>query len=228
MLIHIYGLPWWLSSEESTCDAEAAGYMGSISGSGRSPGGGHGNPLQYSFLENPKNRGAWRATVHGVGKSWTQLKWLSMHASVSQFIRSVMSDSLWPHELQHARPPCPSQTPRVYSSSCPSSRWCHPAISSSVILFSSCPQSLPASGSFPMSQLFASGGQSIGVSASASILPMNTQDWSPLGWTGWISLQSKGLSRVFSNTIVQKHKFFSTQLSSQSNSHIHTWPLEKP
>ena len=121
----------------------------------------------------------------------------------------------------------PSQTPRVYSNSCPSGRWCHPAISSSVTPFSSC-QSLPASGSFPMSQLFAWGGQSIGVSASASVLTVNTQDWSPLGWTGWISLQSKGLSRVFSNTTVQKHQFFGAQLSSQSNSHIHTRLLEKP
>ena len=112
--------------------------------------------------------------------------------------------------------------------SLPSSRWCHPAISSSVVPVSSCPQSLPASGSFPMSQLFTSAGQSIGVSALAWVLPKNTQDWSPLGWTGWISLQSKGLSRVFSNTTVQKHQFFSTQLSLQSNSHIHTWPLEKP
>ena len=110
----------------------------------------------------------------------------------------------------------------------PWSRWCHPAISSSVVPFSSCPQSLPASGSFPMSQLFTWGGQSTGVSASTSVLPMNTQDWSPLGWTGWISLQSKRLSRVFSNTTVQKHQFFSAQLSSQSISHIHTWPLEKP
>ena len=110
----------------------------------------------------------------------------------------------------------------------PSSQWCHPAISSSVVPFPSCPQSLPASGSFPMSQLFAWGGQSIWVSASVSVLPMNTQDWSLLGWTGWISLQSKGLSRVFSNTTVQKHQFFGAQLSSQSNSHIHTWPLEKP
>ena len=147
--------------------------------------------------------------------------------SVSQFSRSVVSDSLWPHESQHARPPCPSPTPGVYSNSCPSSRRCHPAISSSVIPFSSCPQSLPASGSFPMSQFFAWGRQSIGVSASASVLPMNTQDWSPLGWTGWISLQSRGLSRVFSNTTVQKHQSFGAQLSSQSNSHIHTWPLEK-
>ena len=133
-----------------------------------------------------------------------------------------------PMDLQHARPPCPSPTPRVHSNSCPLSQWCHPAISSSVIPFSSCPQSLPASGSFPLSQLFSWGGQSIGVSASASVLPMNTQDWSPSEWTGWVSLQSKGLSRVFSNTTVQKHQFFGIQLSSQSSSHIHTWPLEKP
>ena len=118
-----------------------------------------------------------------------------------QFSSSVMSDSLQPHESQHARPPCPSPTPGVHSDSRPSSQWCHPAISSSVVPFSSCPQSLPASQSFPMSQLFASGGQSIGVSASASVLPMNTQDWSPLGWTGWISLKSKGLSRVFNSTV---------------------------
>ena len=138
-----------------------------------------------------------------------------------------MPDSLWPDESQHARPPCPSPTPGVYSNSCPSSRWCHQAISSSVVPFSCCPQSLPASGSFPMSQLFACGGQSIGVSAPASVLPMNTQDWSPLGWTSWISLQSKGLWRVFSNTAVQKHQFFGTQLSSQSNSHIHNMTTGK-
>ena len=138
-----------------------------------------------------------------------------------QFSRSVVSNSLRPHELQHSRPPCPSPTPGVHSNSCPSSRWCHQAISSSVVTFSSCPQSLPASGSFPMSQFFAWGGQSIGLSALASVLPMNTQDWSPLEWTGWISLQSKGLSRVFSNTTIQKHQFFSIQLSSQSNFHIH-------
>ena len=125
-----------------------------------------------------------------------------------------MSDSLRPHESQHTRPPCPSPTPRVYSNSCPSSQWCHPDISSSVIPFSSCPQSLQASGSFPMSQLLAWSGQSIGVYASASVLPMNTQDWSPFGWTVWISLQSKGLSRVFSNTTVQKHQLFGTQFSS--------------
>ena len=144
-----------------------------------------------------------------------------------QFSHSVVSDSFRPHESQHARHPYPSQTPGVCSGSCPTSQWCHPAISSSIIPFSSCPQSLPASGSFPTSQLFTWGGQSIGVSALASVLPVNTQDWFPLGWTGWISLHSKGLSRVFSNTAVQKHQFFSAQLSSQSNSHIHTWPLEK-
>ena len=145
-----------------------------------------------------------------------------------QFIWSVVSDSLWPHESQHARPPCPSPTPRVHSDSHPSSWWCHPAISSSVFPFSSCPQSLPASESFPMSQLFAWGGQSTGVSTLVSFFPKNTQRWSPLEWTGWISLQSKGLSRVFSNTTGQKHQFFGTQPSSQSNSHFHTWPQEKP
>ena len=130
-----------------------------------------------------------------------------------QFSHSVMSDSLWPHESQHARPPCPSPTPGVYSNPCPPSWWCHPTISSSVIPFSSCPQSLPASGLFPISQLCTWGGQNTGVSVSASVLPMNTQDWYPLGWTGWISWQSKWLSRVFSNTTVQKHQFFSTQIS---------------
>ena len=144
------------------------------------------------------------------------------------FSHSGVSNSLRPHESQHARPPCPSPTPRVYPNSCPSSWWCHSAISFSAVPISSCPHSFPASGSFLMSQLFMWGGQSIGVSASASVLPMNTQDWSPLGWTGWIFLPSKGLSRVFSNTTVQKHQFFSAHLSSQSNSHIHTWPLEKP
>ena len=133
--------------------------------------------------------------------------------SSEQLSHSVVSDSLKPHESQHARPHFPSPTPGVYSNSCPLNRWCHPAISSSVISFSSCPQSLPASGSFSMSQIFPSGGQSIGVSASTSVLPMNTQNWFPLGWTGWISLQSKGLSRVFSNTTVQKHQFFGAQFS---------------
>ena len=139
-----------------------------------------------------------------------------------QFSRSVMSNSLQPHESQHPRPPCPPPTPGVHSNSRPSSQWCHPAILSSVVPFSSCPQPLPASGSFPLSQLFAWSGQSIGVSASTSVLPMNTQDWSPLVWTGWVSLQSKGLSRVFSNTTVQKHQFCSVQLSLRSNSHIQT------
>ena len=145
-----------------------------------------------------------------------------------QFSHSVMSNSLRPHEFQHVRPPCPSSSPGVHSNSCPSSWWCHPAISSSVVPFSSCPKSLPASESFPISQHFAWGGQSTGVSASASFLPKNTHDWSPLEWTSWISLQSKGLARVFSNTTVQKHQFFGAQPSSQSNSHIHTWPQEKP
>ena len=145
-----------------------------------------------------------------------------------QFSCSVVSDSLQPHELQHARPPCPSPTPRACSNSYPSSQWCHPTISSSVVTFSSHLPSFPASGSFKLSQFFISGGQSTGVSASASVLSMNIQDWSPLGWTGWISLQFRGLSRVFSNTTVQKHQFFSAQLSLQSSSHIHTWLLEKP
>ena len=144
------------------------------------------------------------------------------------FSSPVMSRSLTLHGLQHARLPCPSPTTGACSNSCPSSRWCHPTISSSVIPFSSCLQSFPASGFFPISQFFASCGQSIGVSASASVLPINTQDWFPLGWTGLIFLQSKGLSRVFSNTTVQKHQFFGAQLSLWSNSHIHTWLLEKP
>ena len=146
----------------------------------------------------------------------------------AQLSRSVMSNCLWPHESQHARPPCPSPTPRIHSDLRPLSQWCHPAISSSVVPSSSCPQSLPASEFFPMSQLFAWRGQSTGASALASVLPKNTQDLSPLEWTGWISLQFKELSRVFYNTTVQKHQFFGAQLSSQSNSHIHTWPLEKP
>ena len=179
------------------------------------------------------------AAIFIIVKTWKQPeclsteKWIKMWYIYTmkysvQFSRSVVSDSLWPHELQHARPPCPSPTPRVHLDSCPWTQWCHPVIPSSVVPFSSCPQSLPASESFPMSQLFAQGGQSIGVSALASFLPKNTQDWSPSEWTAWISLQSKGLSRVFSNTTVQKHQFFGAQLSSQSNSHIHTWPLEKP
>ena len=164
----------------------------------------------------------------GTGRPATE-NWLitGFGCCTVQFSGSFVSDSLWPHGLQHSRLPCPSPTPRVHSNSCPLSRWWHPPISSSVVPFSSCLQSFPASGSFQISQLFTSGGQSIGVSASGSTLPMNIQDWSPLGWTGWISSQSKG-SRVFPNITVQKHQFLCTQLSLQSNSHIHTWLLEKP
>ena len=139
--------------------------------------------------------------------------WISSFQFQFQFSRSVVSNSLQPHELQYSRPPCPSPTPRVYPNSCPLSQWCHPTISSSVVPFSSYLHSFQVSRSFQMSQLFASGSKSIGVSASASILPMNIQYWFPLGWTGWISLQSKGLSRVFSNTTVQKHQCFGAQLS---------------
>ena len=161
---------------------------------------------------------------------WFYYFWTSVHDGVLsvQFSNSVTSNSLRALESQCARPPCPSPTHGVHSDSRPSSQWCHPAISSSVIPFSSCPQSLLASESSPMSQLFAWDGQSTGVSALASFLPKKSQGWSPSEWTGWISLQSKGLSRVFSNTTLQKHQFFSTQPSSQSNSHIHTWPQEKP
>ena len=143
---------------------------------------------------------------------------LLLRVTSVHFSRLVVSDSLWPHEPQQVRPPCLSPTPRVYSNSCSLSQWCHPAISSSVTPFSSCLQLFPASGSFPMSQLFASGGQSVRVSVSTSVLSMNIQDWFPLGWTGWISLQSKGLSRVFSNSAVQKHQFFGAQLSIEPNS----------
>ena len=176
--------------------------------------------------------GKWKISQYGIRKQFRLLhfhKNFFFFGGISvQFSHSVMSDSLRPHESQHTRPPCPSPTLRVHSDSCPLSRWCHPAISPSVVPFSSCPQSLPASESFPMSRLFTWGGQSTGVSALASFLPKNTQGWSLLKWTGWISLQSKGLSRAFSKTTVQKHQFFGTHLSSQSNTHIHTWPLEKP
>ena len=173
-----------------------------------------------------KDRGDFHAAFHRVAKIdeklsvWTTTNLLCTHWKHHkyeyiniQFSLSVMFDSLWPHGLQHARPPCPSPTPGAYSNSCPLSQWCHPMISSSVIPFSSHLKSFPASGSFQMSQLFTSGGQSIGVSASTWVLPMNIQDWFPLGWTGWISLLSKGLSRVFSNTTDQKHQFFDSQLS---------------
>ena len=165
----------------------------------------------------------WCLNVKSTLYSWNYPNWI-----LSNSVCSVVSDSLQPHELQHARPPCPSPTPRVPPNPCPLSRWCHPTISSSVFPFYSCPQSFPALRFFQKSQFFAWGGQSIGVSALASVLTMNTQDWSPLGWTGWISLQSKGLSRVFSNTTIQKHQFFGAELSLWPNSHIHTWPLEKP
>ena len=175
--------------------------------------------MNYDWIEFP-------TVIPGI-QGWFTMK-IHIQFSSVQFSYSVVSDSLQPRESQHARPPCPPPTPGVHSDSRPSSQWCHPAISSSVVPFSSCPQSLPASGSFPMSQIFVWGGQSTGVSALASFLPKKSQGWSPSEWTGWISLQSKGLSRVFSNTTVQKHLFFGTQLSSQSNSHIHTWLLEKP
>ena len=151
-----------------------------------------------------------------------------MNQVLDYSVQWLSCPTLQSHEPQHTRSPCPSPTPRVHPNPCPLSWWCHPTISSLSISFSSCPQSFPASGSFQMIQFFTSGCQSIGVSASTPVLPMNTQDWSPLGWTGSISLQSKGLSRVFSNTTVQKHQFFDIQLSLQSNSHIHTWLLEKP
>ena len=164
-------------------------------------------------------------------RRWILYHWATWEAHLRrcsiQFSCSVISDSLRPHGLQYTRLPCLSPTPRACSNSCPLSRWCHPTISCSVVPFSHL-QSFPASGSFPMSQFFTSGGQNIGASASTSVLPMDIQDWFPLGWTGWISLQSKGLSRVFSNTTVQKHQFFAAQLSLWSNSHIQTWLLEKP
>ena len=191
-----------------------------------------GSP-QHPCCRSVMPRGSgFKALLHpSCSEALTETSFMGVIFSSVQFSCSVMSNSLRIYELQHARPPCSSPAPGVYSNSCPSSHWCHPATSSSVIPLSSCPQSFPALGTFPMSQLFSWGGQSIGVPASTSVLPMNTQDWSPLGWTGWISLQSKRLSRVFSNTTkcfdVQKHQFFSAQLSSPSNSHIQTWPLEK-
>ena len=215
-----------LKEPSDKCKTVAAGGMSWLRaciepGVARSAVGSQGEPLSGD-LQRAEPRSLASHTRMAV-VLWT---WLcNGMSSVSQFSHLVVSDSLRPHEYQHARPPCPSPTPGVYSDSCPSSQWFHPAISSSVTPFSSCPQSLQASGSFPVNQLFAWGGQSIGVSASALVFPVNTQDWSPLGWTGWISLQSKELSRVFSNTTVQKHQFFDAQLSSQSNSHIHTWPL---
>ena len=177
------------------------------------------------FFNNGNHRNEEEKTyrIYIQDNKYRHVKLLVQFSSVDQSCLTLR-----PHESQHNRPPCPSPTPGVYSDSHPSSQWCHPAISSSVVPFSSCSQSLPASESFPMSQFFAWGGQSTGVSASASFLPKKSQGWAPPEWTDWISLQSKGVSRVFSNTTVQKHQFFGTQPSSQSKSHIHTWPQEKP
>ena len=173
----------------------------------------------------------WRSSLDAYLTSYRKglLKGLSHRLWKSQFSSDIQScPTLPPHGLQHTRLPCPSANFRACSNSCPSSWWCHPIISSSAVPFSSCLQSFPASGSFPMSKFFPSGGQGIGVSASASILPMNIQGWFPLGLTSGISLQFKGLPRVFSKTKVQKHQYFGAQLSLWSNSHIHTWPLENP
>ena len=170
----------------------------------------------------------WKFFLEPMSNSSLNTLWTFLWLLLLLFSHSVVSDPLQSHEPQHARPPCPSPAPRVHPNPYPLSWWCHPTISSSVVPFSSCPQCLPASESFPMSQLFTWGGHSTGVSASASYLPKKSQGWSPSECTDWISLQSKGLSRVFSNTPVQKHQFFGAQPSSQSNSHIHTWPQEKP
>ena len=217
-------LPRWFRHRGSAHGAEDPG---SIPGWGQCPGEGNGNLLHYSCLENSMVRGAWGATVHGwqrVRQDWITTthtfkgkrtsvgaeKW-NQFSSVTQLYLTLCDpmDCSMPGRQNSG----PSSTPRVYPNPCPLSRWCHPTVSSSVIPFSSCPQSFSASGSFQLSQLFASGGKIIGVSASTSVLPMNTQDWSPVGWSGWISLQSEGLSRVFSNTTVQKHQFFGAQLS---------------
>ena len=182
-----------------------------------SAGEGNGKPLQYSWLEKPMNR-----MKRQEDKAFKD----DLPRSV-QFSHSVVVDSLQPKGLEQARPPCPKQTPSMYPNSCPLSRWCHPAISFYAVPFSTCLQFFPATGSFPMSQFFLSGGKNIEVSGPTSILPLNTQDQFPLGWIGRNSLQSKGLPRIFLNTTVQKQKFFNTQLSLKSNSHIHTWLLEK-
>ena len=206
---------------------------------------GNDNTLQYSCLKNTMDRGPWQATNASSSSVMSNsLRPYELESArflcpqdfpgknTGQSVSSVtqlcpaLCDPM--DYMQPARLLCPSWTLRACPNSCPLNQWCHPTISSSVVPFSSCLQSRPASGSFPMSQFFASGGQSIGASASASVLPMNIQDWFSLRWTGWISLQSKGLSRVFCNTTVQKHQFFSAQLSLRSNSHNHTWPLEKP
>ena len=194
------------------------------------PGEGYGYPLQYFCLKNSMERSLVNYSSW-VTKSWTRLSILTLMFWLVSLVSSVaQSCPILCDPVNRSTPGLPVHHQLLqFTQTHVHHQWCHPAISSSAIPeFSSCPQSLSASGSFPMSQLFAWGGKSIEVSASASVLPMNTQDWSSLGWTGWISLQSKGLSRLFSNTTVQKHQFFCAQLSSQTNSHIHTWPLETP
>ena len=221
--------PGGVSGKESTSNAGNVRDMNSIPGLGRFPGEGHGNPLQYSCLENPLDRGAWWATVHRIAKSWTWPKWLSTHAQMDRFSSVAQSCvTLWPCGLQHTRPPCPSPSPGACSNSRPSRQWCHPAISSSVVPFSSCPQSLPASGSFPMSQLFAWGGQSTGVLVLALFLPKNTQNWSPLE-NGLVGSPCSPRDSQESSPTPQFKSINSSALSFlQSNSHIHTWLLEKP
>jgi len=239
------GLPGWHSAGASTCRCRRRWSLGFVSGLGRSPGVGNGNSFQYSCLENSMGSGGLWATVHEIAKNRTQPSdWAHTYTAIKSrmisemspniwklllllFSHSVVFDCLWPHGPQHARLPCPSPSPRACSNSRLLSQWCHLTIPSSVVPFSSRLQSFPASGAFLRSQLFMSGGQSIGASASASVLLMNIQDWFPLGWIGLISLQSKRLSRVFS-TPVQKHQFFSIHPSLWCNSHIHTWLLEKP
>ena len=199
--------PGSVSGKEFASNAGNVRDMNLIPGLGRFPGEGHGNPLQYSCLENPLDRGAWWATVHRIAKSWTWPKWLSTHTQMDPF--SLVAQScvtLWPRGLQHTRLPCPSPTPRACSNSHPSSWWCHPTISFSVVPFSSCLQSIPASGSFLMSQFFASGGQSIRASSSASVLSMNIQDWFPLGLTGLISFSSVQFSHSVVSDSLQPHE----------------------
>ena len=205
--LSIRGFPDSSASKESACNA---GDQGSVPGLTRSLVEWNGYPLQYSGLDNSMHYIIyWELdTTERLSLSFSPIQ-----SSSVQFSCSVVSHSLWPHALQHARPPCPSPNPGVYSNSCPLSQWGHPTISFSFVPISSLLQSFPTSRSSQISQFFISSAQSIGVSASTSVLPMNTQDWSPLGWTGWIPLQSRGLSRVFSNTTVQKHQFISVQLS---------------
>ena len=208
-LLTTISIPQWLSGKGSTSNEKNSGL---IPESGRSPREGNDNLLQYSCLQNPMDRGTWWATVHGVAN---ELHMTSQLNNKAQFSSVAQSCPTLCHLMNHsiARLSCLSPTPGGYLDSCPLSQWCYPTIPSSVVPFSFCLPSFPGSGSFLMSQLFASDSQSIGVSASKSVLPVNTQDWSALGWTGWISWQSKGLSRIFSNTTVQKHQFFGTQLS---------------